>query len=149
MAMSTTTIHDNGHFCAGNHSFDRTEFGLKVKVGATSCGRLFTAPGVSAASFFRERVSPLWETPLGVIPQTRTEEVNVQVCARETFTSPTIGGKIRRAIAFFPGRTEAFSVRPQGTDPSAGDDPNAPQAVPRDKSWSRSADKPPRDKSHH
>src|SRR5205809_7632645 len=75
-AMSTTNIHDNGHFCAGNHSFDRTEFGLKVKVGATSCGCLFTAPGVSAACFFRERVSPLWGTPLGVIPQTRKEEVN-------------------------------------------------------------------------
>src|SRR5207249_10011851 len=74
--MSTTNIHDNGHFCAGNHSFDRTEFGLKVKVGATSCGCLFTAPGVSAACFFRERVSPLWGTPVGVIPQTRKEEVN-------------------------------------------------------------------------
>src|SRR5438034_5395233 len=93
--MSTTNIHDNGHFCAGNHSFDRTEFWLKVRVGAISCGCLFTAPGVSAACFFRERVSPLWETPLGVISQTRTEEVNVQVCARETFTSPTIGGEIR------------------------------------------------------
>src|SRR5947199_8608121 len=63
--MSTTNIHDNGHFCAGNHSFDRTEFGLKVKVGATSCGCLFTAPGVSAACFFRERVSPLWGDTLG------------------------------------------------------------------------------------
>ena len=84
MAMSRMNIHDNGHFCAGNHSFDRTEFGLKVKVGqppvvAFSLRRAFLL------LFFRERVSPLWETPLGVISQTRTEEVNVQVCARENF----------------------------------------------------------------